>query len=88
MVAPIKVSVANGAMITCESLCKGFTWKLQGHEFKTDVLLLALDNYDMVLGIQWLSTLGDIILNFNSSEVKFQLGELNCVLKGDSNDKL
>lgn len=32
-----------------------------GNEFETDVLIWTLPNYDMVLGVQWLSTLDTIV---------------------------
>lgn len=55
---------------------------MQGQEYVADVLLIGLDNYDMVLGIQWLSQLGDITWNFKKLVMKFKLGMQECVLKG------
>lgn len=42
-----------------------FQWAMQDYQFKADFLILSLDNYDMVLRIQWLAELGDIVFNFN-----------------------
>lgn len=61
----IKVIVVNGNVINYNILCKDFLWKMQGMEFTANMLLLPQDNYDVVLGIQWLTILGDILRNFN-----------------------
>ncbi|GJS99444.1 gypsy/ty3 retroelement polyprotein [Tanacetum coccineum] len=39
--------------------------------FTADVMLLLLGGYDMTLGIQWLSTLGDIKWNFQDLKMEF-----------------
>lgn len=54
-VKPLSVSVANGSHLSCTSMCPQFQWMMQGFWFTTDVFVLPLDNYDMVLGAQWLS---------------------------------
>ena len=47
--------MANGSNLVCESVCKGFNWKMQEREYAADVYILPLQNFDMVLDIQWLS---------------------------------
>lgn len=71
-VDPMKVIVANGGTLQTTSICPQFTWKMQGHTFLTDMLLLPIGGCEVVLGIQWLSTLGDILCNFNSLRMEFQ----------------
>ena len=36
---------------------------MHGVRFEADVFMVEPSNCDMVLGVQWLSTLGDIISN-------------------------
>lgn len=36
-----------------------------------DLYLLTLDNYDLILGIQWLSKLEDILWNFKELRMTF-----------------
>ncbi|KAD7480254.1 hypothetical protein E3N88_03390 [Mikania micrantha] len=81
-VSLMKVKVANGKEIECNQLCKNFQWLMQGIWFRTDVVLLPLDNYDMVLGIQWLQTLNDIVWNFKNLTMQFKVGTKTIVLKG------
>ncbi|GJR63646.1 reverse transcriptase [Tanacetum coccineum] len=59
---PLEVSIANGNQMVSEYMCKGFEWTIQGITYKTDVMIIPLGSYDMVLGVQWLATLGDIFV--------------------------
>lgn len=56
----LKVAATNGYEIVCSEVCHGFTWKMQGQTFTADVLISALDSYDMLLVVQWLAELGNI----------------------------
>ena len=56
---------------------------MQGHMFEAKVLVLPLDNYDLVLGVQWLVDLGDIVWNFRKLQMKFQIDDKEFVLQGD-----
>ena len=57
----LKVVTANGNELRCKETCKNFSWKMQGQMFEAEMLALPLDNYDLVLGIQWSVDLRDII---------------------------
>ncbi|GKA28809.1 hypothetical protein Tco_0715054 [Tanacetum coccineum] len=61
---PLAVAVGDGFNTLSNSKCKKFKWQVQGVEFCLDVMFLKLGGYEMVFGIQWLSTLGDIKFNF------------------------
>lgn len=71
VITPIIVQAANGGKMSCESICKGLKWKIQGVSFEADVFIMDLNNYDMVLGIQWLSMLGDILCNYKHFWMSF-----------------
>ena len=62
----IRVTVANGHELHCTALCSDFRWRMQGQEFIAEVYVLPLETYDLILGTQWLATLGDISWNFNT----------------------
>ncbi|GJT52693.1 reverse transcriptase [Tanacetum coccineum] len=62
----LDVSVANGNVMTSIYKCKGFTWVFQGVTYTADVMILPLGGCDIVLGIQWLATLGSIQWNFKT----------------------
>jgi hypothetical protein len=47
-----KVSVAGGGTIDCSVV----TWFTQGHKFMTDLKILPMGSYDMILGMDWLES--------------------------------
>ncbi|GKE50017.1 putative nucleotidyltransferase, ribonuclease H [Tanacetum coccineum] len=61
---------------------------MQGHWFTTEVLLIQLESYDMILGIQWLSPLQDILWNFQKMTMRFQVDGKPCELKGIQTNKV
>lgn len=83
----LDVTVADGNKLGCSQLCKDFQWLMQGHWFKTDVMVIPLLSYDLVLGVQWLHTLNDIVWNFKNLTMQFKVGDQIFNLKGiGSND--
>ncbi|XP_042013895.1 uncharacterized protein LOC121762165 [Salvia splendens] len=87
-VTPVFVDVADGNRLECKSMCKGLKWSLRGTTFSTDVLLLPLGSCDMVLGIQWLETLGDIRWNFKNLTMDFTLNGKRHLLRGGSTEQV
>ena len=82
---PIKsvfVDVADGNRLECASMCKDLKWSLRGTSLTTEVLLLPLGNCDMVLGVQWLETLGVINWDFKHLTMDFKLNGKRYVLRG------
>ncbi|GKE24225.1 hypothetical protein Tco_1435737 [Tanacetum coccineum] len=57
---PLQVDVADGNKILSTSVYKNFICQLQGERFQTDVMLVSLGGCEMVLGVQWLASLGNI----------------------------
>ena len=52
------MKVANGDMLKKRGACHDVNLKIQGQDFQVDLNVLSLGDYDVVLGIQWLYTLG------------------------------
>ena len=80
-IAKLKVVAANGNELRCREICRGFSWTMQGQQFKANVMTLPLDNYDLVLRVQWLVELGDITWNFEKLNMKFQVGSREYILQ-------
>lgn len=57
---PMTVAAAGGDLVAGFK-STGFKWSVQGYDFQTEVKTLPLDCCDLVLGVQWLSTLGPIL---------------------------
>lgn len=71
----LKVAAVYGNEIVCEEICMKFQWGIQSYQFQEDLYILPLDNYDMILGIQWLAKLGDIVWNFKKLQMRFRVGK-------------
>ena len=67
-----KVKVANGASIRKKRVCSNVKVAMQGRVFAVDLNALALGDYELVLGTQWLRTLGLIQWDFLEMSMVFQ----------------
>ncbi|XP_074318129.1 uncharacterized protein LOC141654920 [Silene latifolia] len=83
-ISPQSVAVADGNHLACQHVCPNFQWKLQNTEFQCEALLIPLGSCDMVLGVQWLSTLGTVKWNFNKLWMSFEAKGIKHVLRGIS----
>ncbi|RRT73692.1 hypothetical protein B296_00001237 [Ensete ventricosum] len=55
-----EVKIANGQILKCNQKCPRVKLSLQEQDIVADFFLLPLDGFDIVLGIDWLSTTRDI----------------------------
>ncbi|KAG5575914.1 hypothetical protein H5410_056048 [Solanum commersonii] len=76
------ISVADGRKVQIASICRNLQWLLQGTTFSSDFLLLPLRNIDIVLGVQWLNTLGRILFDFSKRTIEFMHQGKKHVLRG------
>jgi hypothetical protein len=51
---PLQVKVANGNLLQASTELRQATWSVQGYQFQSDLKMLDLQNFDMVLGMDWL----------------------------------
>ncbi|GKU95783.1 hypothetical protein SLEP1_g9103 [Rubroshorea leprosula] len=67
------VEVAGGTNYKGKTrICKGFKWTIMNIEFESDMLMLPIENgCDVVLGNQWLATLGPILWDFKQCRMQF-----------------
>lgn len=79
--------VANGDHISSTGYYKEVTLTLQDVSITTDFFLIALEGCDIVLGAQWLRTLGPILWDFSQLSMKFSLNGSDYILKGETIDK-
>lgn len=85
LVAPtptLQVKVANGAKLLSGGRCHSVALKLQGNTFITNFYVLTLGGCDVVLGIDWLRTLGPILWDFNLLTIQFQIGKETITFNG------
>lgn len=79
---PMTVVAAIGDNVITGYRCSNFEWKVQGYHLTTEVRTLPLDCCDLVLGVQWLSTLGPILWDFLNPRMEFTLNRVKHVLRG------
>lgn len=79
---PMGVRVADGGKLLCDKIIRGFIWKMQGVEFKEDVLLLPLSGSDLVLGVHWFSQLGPVLWDFSKLTMQFTYKGVKVTLRG------
>ncbi|TXG60604.1 hypothetical protein EZV62_015177 [Acer yangbiense] len=77
------VTMGTGDSVRGEGICKGVTLHLQGINIVEDFLPLGLGSSDVILGIQWLATLGMTHTNWKLQVMKFQLGNESVTLRSD-----
>nr|GMC88607.1 serine carboxypeptidase-like 45 [Ipomoea batatas] len=69
----VKVVVANGDSLSSTGLCEQVLVSKGSDSFLVNLFQIPLVGFDLVLGIQWLSTLGPIWWDFNSLTMQFLL---------------
>lgn len=81
---PIKamsVTAVNSKVVSTYK-CSEFSWRMQGYTFTSEIRTLQLDCCDLVLGVQWLITLGPILWDFTNLKMEFNLGKTKHLLRG------
>lgn len=63
--------MADGGKVKGNNMIKYFSWLMQGLEFTTYVILFPLVIYDLILGMQWLRTLGPITWDCHNLTMEF-----------------
>lgn len=74
--------MANREKIECVGLCSSLTIVIQGHSVTADYYILPVAACQVVLGVQWLATLGPIETDYKKLMMIFQKGGYPCTLHG------
>ncbi|XP_074351847.1 uncharacterized protein LOC141690994 [Apium graveolens] len=65
-----RVYIGNGDSLVCQFYCPNVVVLIQGHVFSMDLYVLPIEGPDIVLGIQWLQTLGKLQALVTHDEVQ------------------
>jgi hypothetical protein len=63
--------VANGGTINCSGKCHNIKLAMGEYVLNTPMLSIPMGGADVVLGVQWLQSLGTIAFNFQELFLKF-----------------
>ena len=77
--------MGNGNSLWCSQLCSAVELILQGHKFMVDLYVLPIWGLDVVLGMQWLQTLGPCLHDHKALTMQFEWDGKVVKLAGSSN---
>lgn len=80
-IKPMSVTVGGGNKIAAMYIVRGFTWHLQQCTFTCDVYVLPIVCCDLILGVQWLKSLGKIVWDFDQLQMEFYVQGRKCLLR-------
>jgi hypothetical protein len=67
----LSMAAANGDILTSPGCCRAMQMSVHGEVFHIDCCSISLGSYDMVLGVQWLESLGPILWDFSKGTIAF-----------------
>ncbi|GAU32562.1 hypothetical protein TSUD_218200 [Trifolium subterraneum] len=82
VIPPLSVTGGGGHKLEAAFICRNFKWVLQQSQLTTDVIVLPLVCCDLILGIQWLKSLGPILWDFEKLQMEFNTHGRKFVLRG------
>nr|XP_043616078.1 uncharacterized protein LOC122587997 [Erigeron canadensis] len=79
----VGVKMGNGIIERSQGICKGVHISLPDIQVVDDFLPLELGGTDVILGMKWLETLGEMTVNWKELTMEFYEGDRRVFLKGD-----
>lgn len=77
-----QVKVANGDILTTETMIPKMEWWAQGHTFHTDMRVLELGAYDAILGFDWLKQHSPMQCHWANKQLEFEDEGVPVLLQG------
>ena len=79
----LRVTVGNGEELQCNQVCMDVSVQIQKHDFKVDFHVLPIRGANIVLGVQWLKSLGPVLTDYTTLTMKFIYDGKLIELTGD-----
>ena len=81
-IRPFRVYVGNGEALLCTHMAKETKLTIQGNEFVVDLYILPIHGPDIILGMDWLESLGKVTADFAGKTLEFTQGSKPVTLRG------
>jgi hypothetical protein len=78
-----QVLVGNGEELKCDSISHQDELLVGSHHFSVDLFVLPLSGADIVLGVQWLKTLGPVLTDYEHLTMQFMKEGTLVQIKGE-----
>lgn len=79
---PKQVKLANGQLLLSDRIAPALQWWCQGYTLTTEMKVLDLDVYDVILGYDWLKANSPMQCNWDHRTLEFHLGDRPVKLQG------
>uniref|UniRef100_A0ACD5TFA2 Uncharacterized protein n=1 Tax=Avena sativa TaxID=4498 RepID=A0ACD5TFA2_AVESA len=81
-IAPLRVKVANGGLMHCNTELVDVEWWTQGVRFTTSFKVLPLGSYDIILGFDWLTKHSPMKVHWGNQIMSFEMDGRTVSLSG------
>jgi hypothetical protein len=79
---PLIVKVANRTPMSCGTHILQADWEVQGAKFKSDFKILSLQNFDLILGYDWLELYNPMKVHWSEKWLSIPYGSSSIVFHG------
>ena len=81
--AAYSVTLGDESKVRSSGICQGVPLRLASAEFMVSCYVFSLRSIDVILGVSWLKTLGDVTANWERSSMKFNVQGRIVTIGGD-----
>eukprot|EP00253_Pinus_taeda_P010028 PITA_10028 len=82
VVSNFQVQIADGGTMKCEGRCENVKLQMGDYQLKTHMFSIHIGGCDIVLGADWLHTLGPITMDFQELYMSFKQNNHTHTLRG------
>lgn len=79
----MKIKVGTGIVVTGNGVCKRVPLTVQSVDLTNDFIVLEPGSVDIILGVQWLRTLGKCEVDWEEQTLSYLSNGVKCTLQGD-----
>lgn len=79
----LQVKIADGKFLDCSSEFKQLDWSVQGCTFQSVAKVIPLAQYDLIVGMDWLSQFSPMEVDWHNKWLKIPYGAFSQFLQGD-----